>query len=189
MTLEDLKNMPVSHISTLVKAGYRYKKYAGNDYHHSWIENDIKKFAKRNCHFLKVTEEELFSASKAFTDWIRYGQKEVELWLAERSPVMLAKLSISTNERLCPESEKIVLNSAKNRSGLVDYACKFGVILPDISSVTLKAAFGEKNYREKKYIKIFEDAKRNLKDLVSQMISNGQIKSENTVQELLDAIQ
>ena len=189
MNVEDLKKMPVTHLAALVKAGYKYRRYADSTHYHSWIENDIKRFAKRNAPYYKVTEQELFEASKAFSDWIRYDQKEVEIWLAERSPVMLAKLAISTNTRLGSESEKIVLSNAKNKAGLVDYACKFGVILPDISSVTLKAAFGEKNYREKRYIKIFEESKRNLKDLVGQMLNSGQIKAENTVQELLDSIQ
>jgi hypothetical protein len=121
-------------------------------------------------------------------DWGFNNPKELEIFVARRSPRSAAEMAVRRNRRLCEEAEKIVSEKAKDKGTLLDYCGKFGVILDDMSKITLKAAFQEKSWREKRYIKKIEDTKRQLKSFLSQMVAVGQIDPTQTVEELVSSL-
>lgn len=121
-------------------------------------------------------------------EWCLEDRKRLQVFIATRSPSTAADLSISFGARLCPEAEKIVTDKAKDRPKLLEYCGRWGVILGDMSKVTMKAAFSEDATREKAYIKKLEHTKRKIKEFLEQMVSNGMMDSGTTVKELIETL-
>ena len=112
----------------------------------------------------------------------------VELWLVSNAPACAAKLAVSNGKRLHPESEKIILEKGKDKIGILEYCTKFGIIIPDSSKVTLKAAFADNSWREKRYVKKIEETKKHMKGFLVQMIGLGQIRGDQTISEVLETL-
>ena len=110
------------------------------------------------------------------------------VYLAGRSPSTITKWAISYNRRLCPAAEKIIKDKAGDRSKLLDYCSHFGVLLDDVSKVTMKAAFGENAGREQAYIKKMDFMKKRIKEFLGQMVKTGQVGSDVTVGELIETL-
>jgi len=112
-----------------------------------------------------------------FITWVKENPQEVELWLA-------------WGKRLHPEVEKILLEKGKDKIGILEYCTKFGIIIPDSSKVTLKAAFsgGRDSWREKRYVKKIEETKKHMKGFLVQMIGLGQIRGDQTIAEVLETL-
>lgn len=183
--MEKVKNLGVTRALPLVRLGYRIRRYAAHhqNYNYSWLmDREIKSFLTANP---GVSEEEV----RDFIAWVKDNNQEVELWLATKSPSNAAKLACAWGKaRLHPEAEKIILEKAKDKIGLLQYCTKFGIIIPDSSKVTLKAAFSSDSWREKEYVKKIEETKKCLKDFLVQMMGLGQISGEQTISEVLESL-
>jgi len=118
--------------------------------------------------------------------WAHKNLVELEVYMAGRSPSSIAQWSLRSNRRLCPDAEKIIKEKAKDRSTLLDYCSHFGIILDDLTKVTMKAAFQENSRRETAYIKKIQLTKKKTKEFLSQMVNIGEINSGMTVKELLE---
>lgn len=177
-----------TRLISMVRCGYRMRAYS-----HDWLtERTAKDFAndcirkhngKGGVPSLSHGKWEDFA--KEFILWAKECQKEVELWLAKKSPANACKLAISYRTRLNDEAEKIIMAKAKDKSGLLEYCTFFAIVLPDLTNVTLKAAFAEGD-REKRYIKKLDETKRSLKSFLVQLLNADQIKPEQTVSDLIE---
>lgn len=123
-----------------------------------------------------------------FIEWCLEDRVRLQVFIATRSPSTAAALSLQYATRLCPEAEKIVTEKAKDRPKLLEYCGRWGIILGDMSKVTMKAAFSEDATREKAYIKKLEHTKRKIKEFLEQMVSNGMMDSGTTVKELIEIL-
>ena len=134
--IESVKQLGVTRALPLIRLGYRIRRYATQNYNYSLLmDREEKNFISASPH---VSE----SSVKEFINWVRENPQDVELWLVSKSPSNAAKLAVSWGKaRLHPEAEKILLDKAKDKVGLLEYCTKFGIIIPDSSKVTLKAAF------------------------------------------------
>lgn len=181
--MEQVKQLGVTRTISLIRMAYRIRRYATQNYNYSWLEDrEIKNFISANPN---VSE----SSAKEFVTWVKDNPQEVELWLVTKSPSNAAKLAVSWGKaRLHPEAEKILLEKAKDKIGLLQYCTKFGIIIPDSSKVTLKAAFSDKSWREKEYVKKIEETKRNLKSFIVQMVGLGHIRGDQTISEVLEIL-
>jgi len=124
----------------------------------------------------------------AFIDWALSDQDGLENYIAERSPSSAAELALRACRRLCPSAEKLVTEKAKSKPKLLEYCSHFGILLDDMSRITMKAAFEDDSRREKEYIKKMEHTKRKIKEFLGQMISNGQLDSGITVSQLIETL-
>jgi hypothetical protein len=187
MTLDaELRNkVGASRLVSLIRAGYRLRQYD-----HSWImdrvANDFASDIRRKPSptLPQLTEGQWIQFGKDFITWVKTHANEVELWLVNKSPAVACKLAVSYETRLHAEAEKIIIEKAKDKAGLLEYCTTFGIVLPDLTNVTLKAAFGEGD-REKRYIKKLEETKRSLKHFLVQLLNAQQIQSGQTVEELV----
>lgn len=183
--METVKSLGVTRAMSLVRLGYRLRKYENQNYNYSWLlDREVKNFIASNP---QISE----SSVKDFINWVKDNTQEVELWLVNKSPSNAAKLAVSWGKaRLHPEAEKILLEKGKDKIGLLEYCTKFGIIIPDSSKVTLKAAFsGDRDsWREKRYVKKIEETKKHLKGFLVQMMGLGQISGEQTISEVLESL-
>jgi hypothetical protein len=185
--METVKNLGVTKTLPLVRLGYRIRQYSNHhqNYNYSWLmDREVKSFLTANP---GVTE----SSVKDFIEWAKNNNQELELWLVSKSPSNAAKLAVSWGKaRLHPEAEKILLEKGKDKIGLLEYCTKFGIIIPDSSKVTLKAAFSgdHDSWREKRYVKKIEETKKHLKGFLVQMMGLGQISGEQTIAEVLETL-
>lgn len=182
--METVKSLGVTRTLPLIRLGYRFRRYSTQNYNYSWLmDREVKNFIAANP---QISE----SSTKDFINWAKDNPQDVELWLVSKSPSNAAKLSVSNNARLHPEAEKIVLERGKDKIGLLEYCTKFGIIIPDSSKVTLKAAFsGDRDsWREKRYVKKIEETKKHLKGFLVQMVGLGQIRENQTVAEVLETL-
>lgn len=184
----DLKHLGVTKLMPLVRAGYNRpinNPLIGHQISW-WLDNTIKRWIRATCPTATENEnKDLHEAANLFVQWVGNSHCEAETWLVLKSPSMAAKLAISHKKRLSPENEKILLEKAKDKVGLLEYCTHFGIIMNDLTKVTMKAAFGENSRREKAYVRKMEDTKRNLKGFLSQLINAGQIDPTQTVEDLL----
>lgn len=192
-TTMDIKDFGVTRLISHIRSGYRLRQYT-NSHGMGWLKDrtildlseDIKIWAARMG--LPVPEEEARTdMARDFIEWVMDNPKEVEVWLAKKSPSNACKLAISYRTRLQPEAEKIIMEKAKDKSNLLEYCSFFSVVLTDLTNVTLKAAFAE-GEQEKKYIKKLAETKKNLKMFLVQLLNADQIKSGQTVLELLETL-
>jgi hypothetical protein len=182
--MENVKALGVTKTLTLVRTGYRIRRYTTQNYNYSWLmDREVKNFISANP---QVGE----SSAKEFINWVKDSPQDVELWLVRKSPSNAAKLAVSNNARLHPEAEKIVLERGKDKVGLLEYCTKFGIIIPDSSKVTLKAAFsGDRDsWREKRYVKKIEETKKHMRGFLVQMVGLGQIRENQTIAEVLETL-
>lgn len=120
--------------------------------------------------------------------WCLEDQKRLQVFIATRSPSTAADLSLRYSIRLCPEAEKIVTDKAKDRPKLLEYCGRWGIIISDMTKVTMKAAFDPESKRETAYIKKLEHTKKKIKEFLEQMVSNGMMDSGTTVKELIETL-
>jgi hypothetical protein len=183
--MEIVKSLGVTRTLPLIRLGYRFRRYSTQNYNYSWLmDREVKNFISANP---QVSETHV----KEFINWVKDNPQEVELWLVSKSPSNAAKLACSWGKaRLHPEAEKILLEKAKDKIGLLEYCTKFGIIIPDSSKVTLKAAFsGDRDsWREKQYVKKIEETKKHLKGFLVQMMGLGQIREDQTISEVLETL-
>ena len=123
---------------------------------------------------------------KEFIDWCVQDDKQLQVFIATRSPSTAAELSIRYSKRLCPDAEKIVVDKAKDKPKLLEYCGRWGILLGDMSKVTMRAAFAEDATREKAYIRKLEHTKKKIKEFLEQMVDIGQLDSGTTVKELIE---
>ena len=180
--METVKSLGVTRTLPLVRLGYRIRRYQQN-YNYSWlVDREVKNFIALNPLIWESTV-------KDFINWVKDNPQEVELWLVSKSPSNAAKLAVSWGKaRLHPKAEKILLEKGKDKIGLLEYCTKFGIIIPDASKVTLKAAFSDDSWRERRYVKKIEETKRHLKGFLVQMMGLGQIRGDQTVSEVLESL-
>jgi hypothetical protein len=182
--METVKALGVTKTLTLVRTGYRIRHYVNQNYNYSWlVDREVKNFISAN----PVSDSDVNN----FITWVKENPQEVELWLVNKSPSNAAKLAVSWGrKRLHPEAEKILLEKGKDKIGILEYCTKFGIIIPDSSKVTLKAAFSgnRDSWREKRYIKKIEDTKKHMRGFLVQMIELGQIKEDQTIAEVLETL-
>jgi hypothetical protein len=179
--LDSMKSLGATKLISLIRTGYRIRQYKRNRHNnYQWlIDRDAKHFSTHHPTFDAATVS-------SFIEWVAENPQEVETWLVQRSPAVVSKLAITWKSRLHPEPEKILLDKAKDKAGLIDYCTHFGILIPDSSKVTLKAAFEQDAWREKRYVQKMEETKRNLKGFLIQMLNLGQINKEQTVSEVLE---
>lgn len=177
--LERAKGRTLKEINNVLCWAYRWggSDTAGSSWRRDRLRLD---YAKGDA----SREEECL----ALFDWARENPEELEVYLAGRSPSTITKWAISYNRRLCPAAEKIVKDKAGDRSTLLDYCSHFGVLLDDVSKVTMKAAFGEDPAREKAYIRKMDFMKKRIKEFLEQMVRTGHLDSGLTVGELIETL-
>lgn len=175
--LERAKSRTLKEITGILRMAYRWRGLDPNTIS-SWSMDRISKEYKGT----EDREKEI----KELFHWGVLNPDELEVYVAGRSPVSIAQWSVGHNRRLCTEAEDIVKEKAKGRSTLLDYCSHFGILLNDVSSITMKAAFGEKSHREKAYIRKIEHTKGKIKEFISQMVANGELDPATTVRELME---
>lgn len=188
-SMVDLRDcLGATRLISMVRCAYRMRTY-----NHEWMKdrtaNDfsldcVRKYSGKGGVPL-LSQEKWKDFANKFIIWARDCQKEVELWLAKKSPTNASKLAISYRTRLHDEAEKVIMAKAKDKSGLLEYCTFFAIVLPDLTNVTLKAAFAE-GEREKRYIKKLDETKRSLKSFLVQLLNAEQIKPEQTVADLIE---
>lgn len=179
--LERAKSRTLKEITGILRLAHAY---AGQDpvaYGSGWRMNRISKEYSNGDNEKQREVEELFA-------WGMRNPQELEVFMAGRSPGTVSRWAISWNRRLCEEAEKIVKGKAGDRSTLLDYCMHFGILLDDVSKVTMKAAFAEDSRREKAYIKKMEHTKKKIKEFLGQMVKTGQLDSGVTVGELIETL-
>lgn len=176
--LERAKSRTLKEITGILRMAYRYRGLDPNTIS-SWTMDRISKEYKGDEREKEI--KELFY-------WGVLNPDELEIYVAGRSPGSIAAWSVGHNRRLCKDAEDIVKEKAKGRSTLLDYCSHFGILLNDVSSITMKAAFGEKSHREKAYIRKIEHTKGKIKEFVSQMVANGELDPAITVRELMETL-
>lgn len=179
--LERAKGRTLKEVTGILRLAHCYAGKDPGAFGASWKLGRISKEYSNGDPEKEKEIEELFS-------WGVNNPHELEVYMAGRSPGTASKWAISWSRRLCPEAEKIVKEKAGDRSALLDYFMHFGILLGDISKVTMKAAFDDKSHREKAYIKKIEHTKGKIKEFVSQMVANGDLDPSITVKELMETL-
>lgn len=175
--LECAKSRTLKEITGILRMAYRYRRLDPNTLN-SWNMDRLSKEYKG--------KDDQKNEIKALFYWGVLNPDELEVYVAGRSPGSIAAWSVGHNRRLCKDAEDIVKDKAKGRSTLLDYCSHFGILLNDVTSITMKAAFGEKSHREKAYIRKIEHTKGKIKEFVSQMVANGELDPATTVRELME---
>ena len=179
--LERAKSRNLKDITGILRLAHAYAGRDPSTYGSTWRLTQLKKVYSKGDLEKEGEVEELFR-------WGVQNPAELEVYMAGRSPGTASKWAISWNRRLCPDAEKIVKDKAGDRSTLLDYCSHFGILLDDVSKITMKAAFAEGSLREKAYIRKMEHTKRKLKEFLGQMVANGDVDPCVTVKELMEAI-
>jgi hypothetical protein len=192
MDKESIKGHGVTKLMPLIRSAIWAKQYKQRHGVVSWLESHrlsrITDFIKKNEISNELAKDHS-SALGEFYDWVTDNSEEFEVWMASKSPANAAKLACQNNVRLCPQAEKFVLEKASSRgSTFLEYCSHFGIVLKEMSNVTLKAAFGEKSSYEKRYIKRIEEKKKTLKSFLVQLINIEQVDPTKTVQELVESL-
>lgn len=178
MDLEEFKKQPLYVIGSILREAYKHP--AGQQLSTWYYDHVMRDVEKKRPEFLNLAKD-LF-------EWGRNNQIELEILLASRSPSTAAKLAVSYKRRLCPEAEKFVTGKAGDRATLLEYCGKFGIVLDELTKVTMKAAFNDEAHREKRYIKKLEATKRVVQDYLTQMINIGRVDPNITVQQLIESL-
>jgi hypothetical protein len=173
--MELMKKLPAGVVIPIARYAFLFKK-KGRGWHK---DQAIRMMAAKG-----LTAEECVQLFYCLTD----KPQEVEIYLAGKSPSAAARWAVGRKERLCKEAEDIVIKKSKE-VGLILYCSEFGIVLGDLTKVTMKAAFDDKAWREKRYIKKIEDARRNLKHFLIQLMNVGELKADQTVAEVLQTLE
>lgn len=180
MDIETLKKMPLAKVGILLKEAYKRPLAEGKGISQWTYDYVIKKVAG--------DDQEVAKTAKELYDWGTRNPTELEILIASRSPGTAARLAVSRNRRLCAEAEKYVTDKAGDRATLLDYCGHFGIVLGELTKVTMKAAFNDDAYREKGYIKKLEGTKRVVRGFLAQMVNLGRIDQEMTVKQLMEEL-
>jgi len=176
----DLKEAGVTKLLPLIRIGYAIRRGAPGS---GWyLQNTVKRFAIK---YPPDSVLEVEAAAKDFVNWIATSQDEAEVWMVTRSPSNAAKLAVSNRCRLLPAAEKILVEKAKDRAGLLEYCTRFGVVLGDLTKIIMKASFDSDARREKEYVRKIQETKRNLQIFLEQMVGTGQMEPNTTVAEII----
>lgn len=179
--LERAQGRTLKEITGILRLAYCYAGRDPNNFASSWKMNRLSKDYSKDDEERQREVEELFA-------WGVGNPRELEVYMAGRSPGTVSRWAISWNRRLCDEAESIVKGKAGDRSTLLDYCSHFGILLDDVSKVTMKAAFGEGSQREKAYIRKMEHTKKKIKEFLGQMVRTGQLDSGVTVGDLIETL-
>jgi hypothetical protein len=175
----DLKEAGVTKLLPLIRIGYSVRRGAPGS---GWyFQNTVKRFANKYPDSVPEVE----AAAKDFVNWIATSQDEAEVWMVTRSPSNAAKLAVSNRCRLSPAAEKILVEKAKDKAGLLEYCTHFGVVLVDLTKIIMKASFDSDARREKEYVRKIQETKRNLQIFLEQMVGTGQMEPNTTVAEII----
>lgn len=188
MNMETLRDKPLAIVGPVLKEAYKLgaRGITGNVMN-TWYLNHLVKSVSKN-----VSDEDAPAASKAVEELLHWGRnnlQELEILIARRSPGTAARLAVSYKRRLCKEAEKFVLQKAGDRATLLDYCGHFGIVLDDLTKVTMKAAFNDDSWREKNYIKKMEQTKVTVRGFLAQMVNVGRIDPNITVKELIESLE
>jgi hypothetical protein len=186
MNMETLRDKPLAIVGPVLKEAYKLnaRGVTGNVVNTWYLNHLIKSVTKEvpdDPNAAKAVEELL--------NWGRNNPQELEILIARRSPGTAARLAVSYKRRLCKEAEKFVLQKAGDRATLLDYCGHFGIVLDDLTKVTMKAAFNEDSWREKNYIKKMEQTKVTVRGFLAQMVNVGRIDPNITVKELIETLE
>jgi hypothetical protein len=179
MDIQTLREKPLAVVGPILKLAYKYPA-PGNysTWTYDWV---VKRVSKGDPEVAKAVEE-LFN-------WGRQNPVELEILIAKRSPGTAAKLAVSHKRRLCREAEQYVIKKAGDRATLLEYCGYFGIVLDDLTKVTMKAAFNDDSWREKNYIKKLEGTKRTVKGFLAQMVNIGRIDPQMSVKDLIENLE
>ena len=141
-------------------------------------------------HIVKYSEGDPQRADecRALIQWAYCNPEELEVYMAGRSPGTIAQWAAGHNRRLCREAERLVKDKAKDRSTLLDYFSHFGIVIDDLTKVTMKAAFDQESRRETAYIKKIELTKKRTREFLEQLVAIGHIDSGITVGQLIETL-
>jgi len=186
MNMETLRSKPLAIVGPVLKEAYKLnaRGITGNVVNTWYLNHLIKSVTKQvpdDIDAAKAVEELL--------NWGRNNPQELEILIARRSPGTAARLAVSYKRRLCKEAEKFVLQKAGDRATLLDYCGHFGIVLDDLTKVTMKAAFNDDSWREKNYIKKMEQTKVTVRGFLAQMVNVGRIDPTITVKELIESLE
>lgn len=180
MEMETLKQKPLGIIGAVLREAYKRPGTGG--YINQWHYDHMIRQASKG-------DPEVAAAASKLFDWGRNNPAELEIFIAKRSPSTAAKLAVSNRRRLCPEAEKFVTAKAGDRATLLEYCGQFGIVLDDLTKITMKAAFNDEATREKRYIKKLDSTKRTVRSFLSQMVNIGRIDPNVTVKELIESLE
>jgi hypothetical protein len=179
--LEKAKGRTLKEISGVLRACYRWAITGSDLSKSSWYKDRlVQNYSGGDSEKTRECEE--------LIQWGHRNLTELEIFMAGRSPGTIANWSVMNNRRLCDEAEKVVKEKAKDRSTLLEYCSHFGIILDDLTKITMKAAFQEKSKRETAYIKKIELTKKRTKEFLAQMVSVGNVDPSISVKELLETL-
>ncbi len=179
MDIETLREKPLAVVGPILKLAY---KYSGSQNYSTWTYDYVSRRIAKGDPSMEKAVEELFR-------WGRENPIELEILIARRSPGTAARLAVSHKRRLCKEAEQYVIKKAGDRATLLDYCGHFGIVLDDLTKVTMNAAFKDDSWREKNYIKKLEGTKRTVKGFLAQMVNIGRIDPSITVRELIETLE
>ncbi len=193
---EFIKGFGVTKLMPLIRSAIWMRNYKNNHGNIAWAEshrlsriNDFLTKHQKDISDLANFRQDYANALGEFYDWILNDQSDFEVWMASKSPSNAARLACSYNFRFCPQAEKFILDKASSKgSTFLEYCSHFGIVLKEMSNVTLKAAFGEKAQYEKRYIKRIEEKKKTLKSFLIQLMNIDQIDPKQTVEELVESL-
>lgn len=183
MNMETLRDKPLAIVAPILKETYSLnaRGFTGN-VANTWHYNHlIKTIAKGDPAIEKAVGE--------LIQWGRNNPQELEILIARRSPGTAARLAVSHKRRLCKEAEQYVIKKAGDRATLLDYCGHFGIVLDNLTKVTMEAAFNDDAWREKNYIKKMEQTRSTVRGFLTQMVNLGQIDPNVTVRELIETME
>lgn len=190
--MEDLKKKGVTHWIGIIKAAYFYRENQHVSWYAGYLDRRIDGFiadsaSKHKRHPNKFSANPFSKDQiKEFINWVLTDEGEV--WFAQKSPSNAVKLAVANRKRLGSAAEKFILEKAKDRGSLLEYCSTFGIVLPNMEKVTLKAAFDDKSSHEKRYIKHIEETKKKVKDFLSQLVNINQVDPETTIKKFLESV-
>ena len=185
MNMETLRDKPLTTVGSLLKEAYKLNARNITGTLNSWYFNRFNRMIEG----VSKGDPDIALAAKELIEWGRNNPQDLEILIARRSPGTAARLAVSHRRRLCKEAEKFVLKKAGDRSTLLDYCGHFGIVLDDLTKVTMKAAFNEDSWREKNYIKKMEQTKATVRGFLAQMVNIGRIDPTITVNELIESLE
>jgi len=179
--LETAKSRTLKEISGVLRSCYSWRVRNVSLNHTEWTQSKhINKYSKGDPH--RADE------CSALIQWAYCNLEELEVYMAGRSPGTIAQWAVAHNRRLCLEAERLVKDKAKDRATLLDYCTHFGIVIEDLTKVTMKAAFDQESRRETAYIKKIELTKKRTREFLEQLVAIGHIDSGITVGQLIETL-
>lgn len=116
-------------------------------------------------------------------DAVANNDPSFDLWIVSKAPSKSADVAVRQNRRFCPEAEKMLLEKASSKgSSILKYCSHFGIVLKDMTKITLKASFGEKSHWEKRYIKELQEKKKYVIEHLIQLINAGEVDPKTSIE-------